>query len=534
VRLRARSRLSGRLLALALALCAAPTLAQKAPAAADDAKRDRVAAALNGLELAEAERVLATLADPDLPEALALRASLHHHQGDYATAAELAARAVQNGGQHPQLERWRQAYALYAVTAEQTRGFEQQASADGRYVVSFAPGKDRLMVPYALEVLAAADRGLEEVFSVHEPGPLRLEILPNPSALAAVSGLAVDAIHTSGTVAISKWNKLMITSPTALVRGYPWADTVTHELVHMVVTRATQDRAPVWMQEGIAKLFERRWRGPDAGLRLDAASKGLLETATTEGKLLTFEQMHPSVALLPSQDDAALAFAQVSTLMQGFVRDHGLPALRVLLAKVKTGLDARKALGVAAGTSFETIEKAWRAGLPRKQSGQNVPKRLKLRFRGGNEQLDETEDVVTTAAKRHLRVGDLMWDRGRQAAAKKEYAKAHAADRNDPIVASRLARAALGAGDAAAAVAALEPQLALYPEHAPIQAMLGAARLKLGRTDAAREALREALLINPFDPQPHCDLAGIEPEPLRAERERQACQALGAQGGAIR
>ena len=70
-----------------------------------------------------------------------------------------------------------------------------------------------------------------------------------------------------------------------------------------------------------------------------------------------------------------------------------------------------------------------------------------------------------------------------------EYEKAHDADTDDPIVAARLARAALEAGDPLRSLAALEPLLARYPEHAPTHAVRGAALAELNRPQEARAAL---------------------------------------------
>ena len=40
----------------------------------------------------------------------------------------------------------------------------------------------------------------------------------------------------SGTIAICKYNKLMFTSPKAMLRGYEWLDTLSHEYVHFVIS----------------------------------------------------------------------------------------------------------------------------------------------------------------------------------------------------------------------------------------------------------------------------------------------------------
>ena len=49
-----------------------------------------------------------------------------------------------------------------------------------------------------------------------------------------------------------------------LTTGYDWLDTVSHEYVHLVVSRKSRNTVPIWMHEGLAKYLESRWRGPAA------------------------------------------------------------------------------------------------------------------------------------------------------------------------------------------------------------------------------------------------------------------------------
>jgi tetratricopeptide (TPR) repeat protein len=514
----------------ALVLGLAPAHGRAAPAKPTERTQLAAAAllaeasgAISELRLQDAERTLAKL-DPKLPEVEFERARLAFYRGHYHDAVALADRAlarVPTGTRRP-MQAMRE---LMASTLEVTRDFERQVSDGGRYDVIFPAGKDGVLAGYALSVLKAADQALQRMLGVQLEAPIRLEIYASPETLAKVSALTEEQIRTTGTVALSKWNRLMITSPKALVRGYPWADTICHELVHMVLSRKTGDRAPVWLQEGSAKLLERSWRQHDAGLHMDAGSRGLLADAHAHGKLLTFEQMHPSIAMLPSEDDAALAFAQVSTFMQRFLQNQGEAAFRDALERVNKGIDAREALATAAKLPFAKLESDWKASLPAAAPGEEA-RRLAPRFRKGDGPTDESAEVKEDDARRFLRLGDLLWDRGRSLAAAREYEKAYKADQNDPIVAARWARAALQQGDAHAVVAALGPQVERYPGHAPSHALLGRAQLQLGERSAAQRSLTESIWINPFDPDPHCDLARASDTPSERERESRACDAL--------
>lgn len=510
-------------IALCCWLCAAPALA--APGGKDVG---RAADLIEALQLTEAAKLLTELeaSYPDAAPIVFQRALLAFYSGDYTGAAELAERAVQQIGEQQAPKAWLSTRELIVSTREATRNYQHETSPDGRYSVAFPPGQDRVLLPYAFEVLENMDRVLRNVVGVPVPGPIRLEIYPSASALAQVSTLTLEQIETSGTVALCKWNRLMITSPRALVRGYPWVDTIAHELTHLYLSYVTEERAPVWLQEGTAKLLERRWRDPNGNFELDPTSRALLLRATRDNKLLTFDQLHPSIALLPSQDDATLAFAQVSTFMNTFIGAHGERSLRDAFQQIAHGTDARDALARATGLKFGDLERNWKATLP-KAPATNAPRKLARRFRAaGSETPDESQDVAVTEARRFLRIGDLLWSRRHVRGAMLEYEKAHRADSDDPIVAARLARAALEAGDAGRSLAALEPLLTRYPEHAPTHAVRGAALHELGRLPEAHSALLEAVRINPFDPDPHCRLFRIAQEPEEARAERTACSML--------
>lgn len=489
---------------------------------------ERVNDALESLKLEEAQAVLDALDAVDKtaqakPMVLFARAELAFYRGDYAKAVELANRANESASMRERRS-IESMSALMLASRDVTAEYERRVSSDGRYIVLHPKGKDVVIGEQALEVLQAADRSLAETFGVQIPGPIRLEIYPSPETLAQVSPLTVEQIKTTGTIALSKWNRLMITSPKALVRGYPWADTITHELTHMVISRLTGERAPVWLQEGTAKLLERSWRTTGNGLVLDAGSRALLHEHRRKGTLLTFDEMHPSIAMLPSEDQAILAFAEVATFMEAYVKRYGKPALRAGLDAIAAGVDARTALAKAAGSEFHTLENEWRKGIS--SDAPEAARTLKTRFRVGDGDADESADVTESSARRFLRLGDLLWDRGRAAAAAKEYEKAHRADTLDPIVAARWGRAALAAGNAKSAVEALAPQTSLYPGHAPTHAVLGAAYLALGERARAASELREAVWLNPFDPSPQCGLVEASSDAKEIARAQRACDLL--------
>jgi tetratricopeptide (TPR) repeat protein len=316
----------------------------------------------------------------------------------------------------------------------------------------------------------------------------------------------------------------MIASPGALMHGYPWLDTIAHEYVHLLLTKASLDRAPVWFQEGLAKFLETRWRQDEPSLRNDPASRQLLYSAAKANELLDFDQMHPSIALLPTQEAASLAFAQVSSFIDKYYREHGRGSVQQALDRIGAGEDARKALASVAGASWKTLEARWKRSLS--TAPESPPARLMPRYlKGEATEQDELAGVELERARNYVRLGDLLWTRSRPAAASVEYAKAHEAAPADPVVASRYARSAIAGGRPQHAIAPLKRTLERYPTHAPALSSLATALFRTSSFGSARDAAEQAIAHNPFDPQPHCILSKL-PLP-QADHEETLCTRLG-------
>jgi tetratricopeptide (TPR) repeat protein len=256
----------------------------------------------------------------------------------------------------------------------------------------------------------------------------------------------------------------------------------------------------------------------------------LLVTRASTDTLIPFDRLHPSIAMLPSAEDAAVAFAQVSTFVESFYRARGSAGLVDVAARVRRGDDARQAFAESAGESWDTLEGRWRDAIgalpiPAGSEDETIPH---LVLRHGDTDPDDTEEVAATGARRAVRLGDLLWTSQRYLGASVEYGRAHALAPDDALVASRLARAAVRGGDGQAAIDALAPLLPEHDEYEPLLANLGAAYALVGDHEHARTTSRTATEINPFDPEPHCTLATVEEaDDDDTAFQREACAALG-------
>jgi tetratricopeptide (TPR) repeat protein len=500
-----------------------------------DARRDRTVAGdvikaarfLTTARLDDARAVLADLEKraPDAVEIKWLRAELAFQSGDYAGAVKHLDKVGDDAvdGMAGQVKKLAQ--SSLAVTST----FLSKPSPGGHFVIRYAPGPDATIAELAGEVLDAAWERIGGDLGYRPSDPIRVEILGAPADLAKLSPLTVAEIETTGTIALSKYNKLMVVSPRATLFGYPWMDTLAHEYTHLVVSRISHDTVPVWLQEGLARFEQTRWRhAPEVAL--SATEQALLANGLRAGRLVTFDQMHPSMAKLPSQEAAALAYAEVYTLV-GWMHDKvGYAGMRDALAAQRDGKSARRAVADAMGLPWATVEKQWRAHLKVGAGGGRIGKPIRF-AKGGTDSENVGIDAVSPRARKHARLGGMLRSRGMLAAAAIEYEKALAAGNPknpEPFIAGKLARTLVELGRYDRAIELATP-LAAADDHDAVPAItLGIARTARKEWPEAIAAYEQALRVSPFDPHTRCGLAEAYSRTgdHRAAREKAACDQL--------
>ncbi|GAB4263835.1 MAG: hypothetical protein Kow0092_15020 [Deferrisomatales bacterium] len=443
---------------------------------------------LAGWRVAEARRVADELLekDPSDPRAQALDAHVLFFEGRYREALD----RLEGGSAGPFRD-------LVAATVEATRGFHRRESA--HFAVFWDDPKDEVLVEPALEALEAAREALAAELGFEPEGRVRVEIYPTVESFTAVSTLTRREVETSGTIGLCKFNRIMLTSPRATLWGYRWRDTLCHEYVHLAVFRLSRGLAPIWIHEGIAKYLEGSWRGVVG--ELAPSAQALLARRLEEDRLISLEEMSPSVAKLPSAEDTALAFAEVATMVQFLVERRGRDAPERLVAALAAHGDDRAALEAVWGDTFDSFQEGWRRWakeLPlRREDVQVVGLRLAEHARGEGEE-EAPGEIRDPRARDYARLGDLLRGRGRPRAAAAEYAKAYAAAPDAPGIAAKHALGLLDREDYDEAVRVCREALRLYPDLPVLWYRLGSAELGRSRWREAVAAFQEMMEINPF------------------------------------
>ncbi|WP_051361159.1 peptidase MA family metallohydrolase [Desulfuromonas sp. TF] len=125
-----------------------------------------------------------------------------------------------------------------------------------------------------------------------------------------------------------------------------------HEYSHVAVHFLTSGRCPVWLNEGLAQIAERRHHDPP--LRALAA-------AVEEDRPLAFEPLEKSFAGL-SREEAQLAYEQSYSLTAYMVEQYHWYKMAELLAALGEGLPMGEAVSAVLGeygVNYVSLQAAW-------------------------------------------------------------------------------------------------------------------------------------------------------------------------------
>lgn len=455
---------------------------------------------------AEALLVLVNAKDPGHSEVRRARARLAYLRGSYAQAAQLLQGLPEVLGTTDVSGLARQILACHA----ETRGWVSTTSTSGHFVFLHPPGLDEILVPYAAQALDRAREALMNDLGLAPDGPVRVEILPGASSLSRLSPLTEDEVRRTGTIALSRDRKLMLVTPRALLTGYGWIDTLVHEYVHYVLEVAARNRVPLWLHEGLARHAQERWRGPFPS-GLTPQQEHLLAEALAANRLVPLERMVPSFAKLKDHHEAALAYAQVASMVITLKSRHGLDGFKSIIGHLARGRTMDEALRQVAGVDVAGFFLRWRRGL-RRQGLKRLPhyEHQSPRFADSGQDPVEPSALPQGPVARHRRLGALLLRRGHSQAAAKAYDRAFGeSGQANARIGNTLARLLLRLGRPDEAARVASGALRFHPEYAALHVTTARAAQARQRPAEAEAALYSALSVDPFDPEIHCSLARL-------------------------
>jgi hypothetical protein len=476
---------------LAVSLLSASALSAPTHAVSEllgPSRTERVANAVTELDLAEADKILAEKSS-ESPALAFERARLSVYRGDCDVAAASLSRPelaeTKEGESLKQLaESCARATVSGLVIEDKPRGLWLRIQDDA----------DRALAPFLFDVADQARAAITRAVGVDLPRPLRIDLVRDLFSLSAVSGLPVEAAETTGTLAVARWGRVILLSPRATRFGFPWQDTLTHEITHLVVTRATRDHAPLWLQEGMAKRLETSWRAARPFDEPEWADT-LAYRALVEGRSIGIDHLGPSIAMLPTPEAASIAFAEVTSFVSYFAREAGEPALHLLFADLRGAGEHGADIALRSGTGYTLHDwnERWQRALLAKPPAAIPPS---LHGAGGRD------------LARRVRLSDLLLANGKARAAADEIASAITPQQREPAIRWRSARALFAtgnAGDTEAAEKSLGALTEIGSVHGPWFGVRGRVLRSHGDVADAEAAFQIGIAVDPLAEDAACE-----------------------------
>ncbi len=472
---------------------------------------------LDQWQIEDAERLTSTLMEKhsDMGDVHFLNGKVAFFKGNYEFASETFKR-IDAGPQ------WIKDFVhLVEETREATSGFVQQESE--HFVFRFREGPDEILVHYAKEVLERSYKVLGELFEYFPKEKVIVEFYPDREPFSRISPLTLKDIVTSGTVALCKYNRLMMISPASLVRGYNWMDTLSHEYIHYLLARKSRNNVPLWINEGIAKYFESRWREDKEFL--EPIGKTVLTRGLDNDYLIALEDMMPSLAKLKTAEDVQLAYAQVATMVDFLVTTKGESVIAEMLSGLAENPEFQPVFEEVSGLDLKSFQKEWKPFIKEKK-WDTIPglKVLQFQFKKDRSEDGEEKDyseLDTQKAQDHALLGDILKSRNYVDAAIMEYQKALKSTPSfSPILHNKLAGTLIMTKEYSKAETFLNESLKYYPQFHTTLTNLGEVHLLKGNHETAADYFEKAIRVNPFNPFVHQRLITIRSKLGQKNREK--------------
>jgi hypothetical protein len=236
---------------------------------------------------------------------------------------------------------------LARARAEMSLSKNQRFREIGDFLFSYDATLPAALVERAAESLAAAGRELSGFFGVRLPGKQAVILYEGRRYFALVSVPDWVSGAFDGKIRVTVDPEAGIAPELPMV--------LAHELAHAYVRRASRDRAPGWLHEGLAQWWEGKRMLP---AELRAALSGRAPRSLSE--------MESSLSRKPDPAAVRDAYVEVLGLVEYLMLARGPGAAACLVRDLGDGMSFEKALREEAGWTEAELLAGWKswAGLP--------------------------------------------------------------------------------------------------------------------------------------------------------------------------
>ncbi len=199
------------------------------------------------------------------------------------------------------------------------------------FVIGHAPDTDRALLRQTLTVLEHAYRDIGRNFgNVYPPGPIQVRVyVADDFTRATALGPHVAAVY-DGTIRLPISDRMGALIPPEELRRRLY-----HEYTHVVVRHICRERAPWWLNEGLAETFSDT---------LTARDIAFLREAYYSGGLIPFEDIEATQVQIEDEYELRLAYRQAHASVQYLWRRYGTQGLVPMMEAIARGVSPEQAL----------------------------------------------------------------------------------------------------------------------------------------------------------------------------------------------
>jgi tetratricopeptide (TPR) repeat protein len=231
-----------------------------------------------------------------------------------------------------------------------------EAEEVGGCILRYEDRRDGLLASYAGEFLANDYPRLCELFDYTPAEPPLVEILNESRGVSGAQwfGTRMTGLPYVGSVAACTGDIVVMVSPNdqTIGRKFNWAETLRHEMVHVVTLQQTGYRIPHWYTEGLAVWCEGKPR--------PLPWNPLLVRREAADTLLDLSNIDFGFTRPESCEDRALAYCQAELYVEYMLKGRSEQVLRDLLNAYAEGLTTSDAIERVFGMSQGEFEREYR------------------------------------------------------------------------------------------------------------------------------------------------------------------------------
>jgi hypothetical protein len=228
--------------------------------------------------------------------------------------------------------------------------FAWETLSDGAITLHWVAG-DKVLMNNALNIAQSAIGEIQEILQAQVIDSVTLYIYPSLPDLQ--SALQLTGYEWVGGQAYPEIGVVLLAISPSSEAILKMKRDIPHELTHKILYDLTGPQGyaalPIWLNEGLASVFE---QSPDPAYAL------ALQRAAQDGSLIPMATLcHP----FPTETDRALlAYAQSQSFVRYLQQTYGWTQIRALITNYSDGLECSAGVKQTLGADLTTLERDWR------------------------------------------------------------------------------------------------------------------------------------------------------------------------------